>query len=216
MKVNNRVTNKNRVFSTLGLLIFAVTIGYGQGLLAEGAMKLFRINKPVVEFNAPEFTFVGYSEAENLTEDSFSLKNYFSEILERELVFTTKEEQLAEVHISKTIYTSVVEISYDSDIETEEWMTAPICNSMESDLNAEEWMTKLLSLSIEAEIVVEYWMTELLAETNIQVENWMTESLSASTESELTTEEWMTQSLSESLESEITAEEWMTQSLNSR
>ena len=205
-----KAINKNRIFSTAGLLIFAVTIGYGQGLLAESAMKLFKINQPTVEITAPEFTFVHYTEESNQSKDSFSLKNYFKELMEKDL--NTQKEELAEIHISKTIYTSAIEISYESDIETEEWMTAPICNSMESDMNAEEWMTESFTAYTEKELAVENWMTESLTESGIQVENWMTESLSATFEDEITTEEWMTQSISESMESEIATEEWMTES----
>jgi len=216
MKAINKVTNKNRILSTAGLLIFAVTIGYGQGLLAERAMKLFKINKSAVEISAPEFTFVHYTEDSNQSNDSFSLKNYFKELMEKDL--NTQEEELAEIHISKTIYTSAIEISYESDIETEAWMTAPIANSMENDLNTEEWMSESFTAYTEKEIEVENWMTESLSvtfEDEITTEDWMTQSISESMESKITTEEWMTESFTTFSEQHPSVEDWMTQSFNS-
>ncbi len=199
MKANTNITNKNRTLSTLAILIFAVTIGYGQGLLAESAMRLFKTNKSVVEVNVPEYTFASYTEDSKLTEDSFSLKNYFRDITKRDLDFNSGKNQIDEVHISKTIYTSAVAVSYESDIETEEWMTVSLVESFEEEITIEDWMTVSLAESFEEEIAIESWMTESLTasiETEINTEDWMTESFTAYTEETISVENWMTQAFS--------------------
>ncbi len=184
MKAKTRVTNKNRILSTTGLLILAITIGYGQGLLAESAMKLFKINQAVIETSAPEFTFADYAEKE----DSFSFKNLFRD------AFLSETDYETEANVSRTIMASSVEISFEADIEAEKWMTTPLSNNMENALAVETWMTKPLGTSIESDLLTE---------------DWMTQSFSESLESELVVEDWMTVSLTESIEKELLVEDWM-------
>lgn len=190
-----KVTNNSRILTTIGLLIFAISLGYGQGLLAEGAIKLFQGSKPEVELNTPEFTFANYTAEK---EDSFSLKNVIRDAFTAEAEVEATENS---VNIARTIQVSAVEVSYEAAIETESWMTVPLENNLESSLEVESWMTESFNLAFEAELTVEEWMTYPISE---------------SLESELEVEDWMTVSFTESAEEEIVVEDWMTQSLVAR
>jgi len=185
-----KTKNTNRILSTIGLLVLAVSIGHGQGLLAESAMKLFRINQAVAEVNAPEFTFVKITEEK----DSFSFKNLFAETFQNRIEREAEAYEYEAAHITRTIIASTVEISFESDVETEQWMTSSLSNNLEADLTVENWMTESFTESVEAELTVE---------------DWMTESFTESVEAELTVEDWMTVSLDESLEEELKVEDWM-------
>lgn len=201
-----RNTNSNRILTTIGLLIFAISLGYGQGLLAEGAMKLFKINKPTIEVDAPQFVFVNHTPENDA---NFKLKNFVKDAFTVEL----EVEENNDVNIARTIHVSAVEISFEAEIETEEWMTTPLENNLEAGIEIESWMTTPMENNLEAGIAVESWMTESFNETvesDLKVENWMTNSFTASVETELTTEEWMTQSISKSLECDVEVEDWMT------
>ena len=207
-----RTTNRNRILTTVGLLVFTISLGYSQGLLAQGAMKLFKIQKPVAEINVPQFTFVDYKTE---SEDSFNLKNFVKEVIEEEMSYEVIVNEIAEVNISKTIYVSAIELSYEADLITEDWMTTPLENNLEGNV-VENWMSESFTESVEGNLTVEDWMIEPFTETveeDLFAEDWMTQPLSESMESELETEDWMAVSFTESAEKELTVEDWMTQSL---
>ncbi len=203
-----RITN-NRILTTIGLLIFTISLGYGQGFLAEGAIKLLKVNKSTVEAEAPQFIFVDYTNEDH---DRFSLKNFVKDAFTSEVEY----EEISEVNIARTIHVSAIEVSYEAEIEAEEWMTTPLENNLESRITVESWMTESFNETVESNLEVENWMTKSFSgsvEADLNTEDWMTQPLSASLESELEVEDWMTQPLSASLESEVEVEDWMTQSL---
>lgn len=208
----NKITNNSRILTTVGLLIFAISLGYGQGLLAEGAMKIFKFNKQTVEVNAPQFIFVDYT-IEN--EENFSLKNFVKDAFTVEL----EVEETNEVNITRTIHISAVEISYEAEMETEAWMTTPLENNLESAITVESWMTESFNETVESDLAIENWMTESFTgkvEADLTTEDWMTQPLALSLECEIEVEDWMTVSFNEEYESELTVEDWMTQSLISK
>ncbi len=205
--------NTHRILSTIGLLILAVTIGYGQGLLAEGAMKLFKINQAKAEVNVPVFTFVNNTEEK----DSFSVRDLFDGTFQKQFEKEVEAYELEAGNITRTISASAIEISFESDIETEQWMTTPLSDNLEAGNEVENWMTESFSETVEADLTVENWMAEPLSgslETDLTVENWMTESFSESVEADMSVENWMTESFSGSVESELEVENWMKVSLD--
>lgn len=205
----NRITNNSRILTTIGLLIFAISVGYGQGRLAEGAMKLFKVNKPTIELDAPAFIFVNHT-TEN--KGNFNLKNFVRDAFTVEV----KVEESAEVSIDRTIHVSAVDISFENEIQTEKWMTTPLESNLETGIEVESWMTKSLNESVESNLEVENWMTETFSgsvETELTTESWMTQPMSKSLESTIEVENWMTTSFTEEYEEELTTEDWMTQSL---
>ena len=210
MKAKN--TNTNRILSTIGVLILAVTIGYGQGLLAEGAMRLLNINQALVEENITDFVFVNHTEEK----DSFSFRNLFAESFQDRFERETVEKEIETALVAKTIFATSVEITYESDVETEKWMETPLSNHLEAGNEVENWMTESFTETVEGDVAVENWMTEPFTgsvECDLSVENWMSESFTESIEGNVATENWMTESFTGSIESEIEIEDWMTASL---
>ena len=79
--------------------------------------------------------------------------------------------------ISKTIFVSSADISYEENMEVEEWMTSTFEYKVENSVEIEAWMTAPFDALIEEDIKVENWMSspfESSLEDDIEIENWMT------------------------------------------
>ena len=115
--------------------------------------------------------------------------------------------------ISKTIFVSSADISYEENMEVEEWMTSTFENNVENSVEIEAWMTAPFDALIEEDIKVENWMNDPFSaglESNVDVEEWMTIPFESSLEENITVENWMSSPFESSLEDDIEIESWMT------
>ena len=62
--------------------------------------------------------------------------------------------------ISRTILVNSVDISYEENIEVEEWMRNTFENNVENSVEIESWMTAPFDALIEDDIKVENWMND--------------------------------------------------------
>jgi hypothetical protein len=203
MKTVIETKRTRRVLTTMVLLSMVVATSYGQGLLIEGAAKLFNSLRKIEttpEFVAIHANFIPAIEAEG---DSFRLNTMVS-------ISDRNSNKLNETVIS-SFHISNLEMSYENEISTESWMTETFSSELEVAETVEPWMTETFSNELETAETVESWMTESLyneLEAGVEVEEWMTTPLQEfAFEEELETESWMTEPLV--YEQEITAEEWM-------
>ena len=213
MKTMIETNRTHRVLTTMVILTMVALTGYGQGMLIEGAAKLFnsfRNTENTPEFVAIQANFIPAVESEG---DSFRLNTLVSIFdrsrsgLNETVIFN--EEFNTEVVVSFQI--TSLEMAYENEISTESWMTETFSNDLEAAEAAEPWMTETFSNDLEAAEAVEPWMTETLyneLEAGVEVEEWMTTPLQEfAFEEELETENWMTEPLV--YEQEIKTEEWM-------
>ena len=142
------ITNRSRILTTVGLLIFLISISFGQNLFSE-------------------VTYNEYRQG-----DSFLLLSDVNE--------TGIELLESNVNGSRTITISAIEVNYEAELETEDWMSTSFSESFERELSIENWMTQPLSGSLEPEL---------------ETEDWMIAPFNASLEDELAVEDWMTRSL---------------------
>jgi hypothetical protein len=204
MKTMIETNRTHRVLTTMVMLTMAAATSYGQGMLIEGAAKLFnslRKTEITPEFVAVHANFIPGDEAEG---DSFRL-NTLTGNFDRNLE-NMNESVILSFHISN------LEMAYENEISTESWMTESFSNELEIAGAVEPWMTETFSNELEVAETVEPWMTENLyndLEAGVEVEEWMTTPLREfALEEELETENWMTEPLV--YEQEIKTEEWMT------
>lgn len=178
MKAKTNTTGNARTMFFVVLFALAAGTAYGQGLLAEGAVKAFNAlinNKPAENnlFIKTDLQFADRAEATTTT---------FSPV------------------IVESFSVSNVEVSYEQNLRVEEWMKVPFrinnylennavnprldsrINNMETDLETEPWMAEPLYLQ-EGSVEVEEWMTEpfgmkpVSGEEELEVEEWMTRPL---------------------------------------
>ena len=159
--VMKALTNKNRILTTIGLLLLAVTIGNGQDFYADASMELSNLNlhAPIVETSV-----VNSIAAENAEDCCTSDSDSYIE-----------SELKVEVWMEESFSESV-----EVEIEVESWMSESFSESVEAEIEVESWMAKSFSSSLETQIEAEEWMTVSFTETTeegISVEDWMTASL---------------------------------------
>ncbi len=201
--------------TTMVMLTMAVVTGYGQGMLIEGAAKLFNSFRGTE--NTPVFVAIqaNYEPAVEAEGNSFRLNtlvNIFDENQD-ELNKTAFYHEEFNTEVVLNFQISSLEVAFENEISTESWMTESFSNELEVSEAVEPWMTESLYNEIEAGVEVEEWMTtplqEFAFEEELETENWMTEPLVY--EQEIKTEEWMLERFeSATSETEIVVEDWMT------
>ncbi|MDF1572847.1 MAG: hypothetical protein P1P82_14660 [Bacteroidales bacterium] len=184
---NNR---SSRVLTTGLILTMATAIGYGQGLLAEGAAKLFNAltnNNTNEQSMIHRITYAG--QASRNAEREFSPK------------------------VVRSFNVEAVNITFEQEVKSEDWMTESFAGNVEAGVEVETWMTTPISESIETPVSVETWMTTPMnqdLEEAVTVEEWMTVPMNENLEAAPVTEEWMTTPLYTSVETAPEVENWMT------
>ncbi|MDF1571022.1 MAG: hypothetical protein P1P82_05335 [Bacteroidales bacterium] len=204
MIATNR-TQKTVSIMTVMMMIF--TMGYGQGMLMEGASKLiqsFIHKEATTEFVAITADYTTDTEEEK---DSFRINAVLN-------VFDRNQQNLETSTVIASFTVKNVDVAYEAELETELWMETPLTEQIETVPAVESWMTESFTNNMEGAIEVESWMTVPLAdhiESEIVTEEWMTTPLDNHFENEVTAENWMTQPLYEngSLEQPVETEEWM-------
>lgn len=100
--------------------------------------------------------------------------------------------------VSRTIYTSNVEVIYESEIGLESWMALPFENIVtEEEMYLESWMTAPFDETVyEEELSLESWMIAPFeaepAQDEIRLESWMSAPFESTVAEEvLFLEEWM-------------------------
>ena len=192
------------------MLTMVAVAGYGQGLLFEGAAKLFNSLRESKTGSVSLYINANYIPAADAEGDSFRFHtvqflNRDSEAIESDL------EIGAEVLFS--FYVNNLEVSYENELRAESWMTEPFSNELEASDAVESWMTEPFSNELEVSDAVELWMTEPFSnelEVSDAVELWMTEPFSNELEVSDAVELWMTEMLYEELEAGAEVESWMT------
>jgi len=186
MTENNR---RSRVLTTVAILTMATAIGYGQGLLAEGAAKLFNALTSNNSNEQSLFHQVGYAgQASRHAEREFSPE------------------------VVRSFNVEAVEITFEQEVTSEDWMTESFADNVETGVTVETWMTSPISESLETPVEVETWMTSPISEsleTPVEVETWMTTPMNQDLEAAVAVETWMTTPLSEGLEAAAVTENWM-------
>jgi len=187
MTENNR---RSRVLTTVAILTMATAIGYGQGLLAEGAAKLFNALTSNNSNEQSLFHQVGYAgQASRHAEREFSPE------------------------VVRSFNVEAVEITFEQEVTSEDWMTESFADNVETGVTVETWMTSPISESLETPVEVETWMTTPMnqdLEAAVAVETWMTTPLSEGLEAAAVTENWMANPLYDSIETAPEVEDWMT------
>ena len=170
MRTTKLTTENNKKIVALSLLLLAIsTISFSQ----MGNFKEFWLN------NLKEKIF----QTEE-TNSSFMTVSHFEEA-----------EWVKSPAISRTIFVSSVEVSYEETLEVEDWMKSTFENSVENAIEVEEWMTAPFETLYEESVPVENWMNSPFGynnESNIEVEEWMTVPFEASLEEPVAVENWMT------------------------
>lgn len=221
MKAMITSKTKYRVLVTLFLLTMIFSANYAQGFITNKVVKLFDslINMPEIE-QAGTIILTDYNPSETeMNTKNFSLNsiiNSFNRDDKRLEENSSADESLT--LIIKSFRVNDLDVSYENDLVTENWMTEPFQSDLEAAPLVEEWMTESFSDNFEANIVKEEWMTELFSndmESSIELESWMVEPLySGNYEQEIYTENWMLETFQFQAEEEaLEVEEWMTQLL---
>ena len=191
------------------MLTMVAVAGYGQGLLFEGAAKLFNSLRESKTGSVSLYINANYIPAADAEGDSFRFHtvqflNRDSEAIESDL------EIGAEVLFS--FYVNNLEVSYENELRAESWMTEPFSNELEASDAVESWMTEPFSNELEVSDAVELWMTEPFSnelEAAEAIEPWMTEMLYEELEAGAEVESWMTIPVYASAEGAIELEDWM-------
>lgn len=187
MTENNR---SSRVLTAVMILTMTAAVGYGQGLLAEGAAKLF---------------------------NALTSKNKSEQTIFHNVAYSGQADWNAEREFSPEVLRSfnveAVEITFEQEVKSEEWMTESFTDNVEAGVTVEAWMNELFADNVETEVAVEEWMTAPISESlemPVSVEDWMTTPMTQNLESPVTVEDWMTTPMSQNLETNPATEEWMT------
>ena len=190
MKAKIDTNRTGRILTTLVILTITAAIGYGQGLLAEGAMKIFN------------------SLSDRITHDN----SLFHQAVYKEEA-SASQNRVIYPRVIKSLNVDDVEISFENELKAEDWMTESFAENVEPGVHVEEWMTIPVSNSLETPVYVEDWMTTPISE-NLEIasapEAWMTTPLYESIETAPELESWMTTPLLQTSEEEIQVEDWMT------
>lgn len=203
-------TNRtHKVASMMAIMMVTFTVGYGQGMLLEGASKLFRsvmqkeANTEFTTFNA---NLITVAEEEK---DSFRINAVLN-------LFDINRQDEAHNTVIASFSVKNIDVAYEAELETESWMETPFSEQIETVPAVEDWMTTSFASEIEAAPSVEDWMTTSFSnnlEGAVEVESWMTAPLAEQFEGAIVTEEWMTTPLTANIENEVATENWMTQPL---
>ncbi len=216
MKATFKTNATRRTVTTLIMLAMVAGFVYGQGILAEGAAKLFRSiqNKRT----GTEFSVVhaNYNPADDTKVGNFRLTSL------RNVINSDQEADFSNAFISSEKYNTVVlrsfkvsniDIAYENELKAEDWMRVSFDDNLETAVFTEEWMTEPFSENLEGRIEMEDWMAIPFSgsfEEDITAEEWMNQGFYNTFEAEVTVENWMTEPFIKFLETEIEVEDWMT------
>ncbi len=212
MKALINTQKSKKTLLTVMIIVLVSTVSFGQGILVEGAGQLLKsllakkqqtsifvlakgYEETRVDINMP----VLYDLAERM--NGFAVTADFEE-----------SKDFAPV-VLKSIEVNDVYVSFENNLDTENWMTESFADQMEAEIATESWMKESFSNQMEADVVAESWMTESFAgqmEAEIEVESWMTSPLAESLEPKLETENWMLDDFSKNIEAPVEVENWMT------
>ena len=172
MKAMINTTRTSKMLTIALTMMLSAGNGYSQGMIAEGARKAFQnlMNK-----KAEQQLFI---PANYRVEDvhSYTGRNYSGTII-------------------KSFEVNNVELSLESDLKTEAWMTTPLYNEVETRITVADWMTTPVYNELESEVAVEKWMTTPVyneLEPEVAVEEWMTTPVYNELEPTVKVESWMT------------------------
>ena len=123
----NRITNRTRSITTIGLFLFAISVGTSQGLFAAADYDMIAEANYSRQINVSAIEKCG--EAELVTE------GWMIEPLSESMESAIEIEDWMRHPLSE---------SMESEIEIEGWMTVSFTESNEKELNVENWMTQAL------------------------------------------------------------------------
>lgn len=195
MKAMIETNRTSRVLTVVVILTMAAAAGYGQGLLAEGAVKLFN-----------SLTSKLTAEQSLIHQASYSV--HATKAAHREF----------NPEVIRSFSVEDVDITFEKDVKTEDWMTKSFAENVEEGYTVESWMTTPMNDNLEEAVTLEDWMATPMSEnieSNPTPEAWMTTPLYTKIETTPEVESWMTTPLLENGASEepIQLEEWMTELL---
>ncbi len=159
MKARIYTKESKRGVSIIIFLVLFTALGFGQGLLAEGAIKAFNSLKDHGPKDRPVFYYAKYSKLGN----DFANASY----------------ENFEPVVVKSISVNSVEIVYEQELTSERWMTESFSDALETS-DVESWMNEPFYKGFEPELEVEQWMSSPFYENNespeeeLTVESWMT------------------------------------------
>jgi len=128
------------------------------------------------------------------------------------VVYYVEAELVMAPSISRTIYTSSLEVVYEAEVAVENWMTASFETAFEESVALESWMTAPFEVAFEEAVAVESWMTtpfESAFEESVAVESWMTTPFESAFEESVAVEGWMTTPFEPVHEEGLIVENWM-------
>jgi hypothetical protein len=210
MKTMIDTKRTSKVMVTMFILTMVAVAGYGQGLLIEGAARLFNSLRESKAESVSLYINANYIPSADAEGDSFRFNTVQFLDLDSEAIDSDLEIG-AEILFS--FYVNNLEVSYENELLAESWMAEPFSNEMEAAETVESWMTEPFSNEMEAAEAVESWMTEPFSnemEAAEAVESWMVEPFSNELEAAEAIEPWMTQILFDEEESAVEVESWMT------
>lgn len=215
--MKSAITTRKKLNAAALMFSLILTAGSinAQGLLIEGAAKLIKSVKhelpengrifqhakfnPSMEDNNISVSFASISESQNVVRKSF--RNEFG-----------RSSNRIDSRIMQSFTVDNVNIIYEGELHSEEWMTESFAENLETVPVVEGWMTESFAENLEPTPSLEDWMKEPFSEnleSVIEAEDWMTVSFADNLESAIVTEEWMTESLYEGFEPGLEVENWM-------
>jgi len=192
MKTMIDTKSTSKVMVTMVMLTMVAVAGYGQGLLIEGAARLFNSLRESKAESVSLYINANYIPSADKEGDNFRFNTAQFLDLDSEAIDSDLEIG-AEILFS--FYVNNLEVSYENELLAESWMTEPFSNEMEAAENVESWMTEPFSNELEAAEGIEPWMTQVLfeeEESDVEVESWMTVPVYAFAEGAIEFEDWMT------------------------
>jgi hypothetical protein len=213
MKTMIDTKRTSKVMVTIVMLTMVAVAGYGQGLLIEGAARLFNSLRESKAESVSLYINANYIPSADAEGDSFRFNT--AQFLDMDSEAIDLDLEIG-AEILFSFYVNNLEVSYENELLAESWMTEPFSNEMEAAETVESWMTEPFNNEMEAAETVESWMTEPFSnemEAAETVESWMAEPFSNEMEAAETVESWMTEPFSNELEAAEAIEPWMTQVL---
>ncbi len=218
MKTMIETKRIRKVSIAMLFLTMIMSTGYGQGILLEGAAKLF--NSLMNNKGVPEYAVfpTNYMPTIETKENYFRLNTLasFSKNSHKDLLEGTNYNEEFSPNVVASFTVSHIEIVNENEIVTESWMTEPFSNELEAGQTVESWMTEPFSNEVEAGQAVESWMTEPFnneLEAGQTIEPWMTNEFYKEIEPAIEVEDWMITPVYYAVEESLEIEEWMAQPL---
>lgn len=141
MKVMINKKNSRKLAIAIAIMLTATT-GFGQGLLADGAIKTFHwLKEAMPQTNQNLYRYTSYNGEAANAHETYNLYNLTPVVLE-------------------SFSVNSVEIIFENEISRESWMGNLFYDSSDPAFEVEEWMTVPIyrNDSVEGEVKVESWM----------------------------------------------------------